>query len=521
MTRRFGKWKSAIALLAAFTVVGTSIANGSPATMTEASWNDDVHVNATLTASEYVGVNYARAAASNGTMTRILTTSNFGGVVSTVNTTAAPDHIDSGDMPFSGDGILNLIYFESNARSCARVGSLLCVDDPVSPPSVPAFAVSRFNSMEVRTSRNLGPWLVRYQGGSNNPIKTTASCTPGEAGVTGISAGAGFQLRNGTFGSTTLQVPTTDGASVTGTASNSVFYDYITTLRYESETDINYARSELRMTIDAVGLLGDEPWDLDLLLSRAECGVSKPLGGGVVPASAGGMTMNAVMDEALAIDTEPGEAGTLDDAEAEAEAESDDPDADQSETTTSATATTSDKADDQHESATEGTSTSATSAVPEIAQSTVTVTSQTANTSTRTSPRATTSSPRSTPSTAPTRSSSVHATPSSTRPSGPTTTPTSAVAGAAIPDEPGDLPQSARTEVVDTITAGDEELDVVVVNTGDLPPDAAQGARTLNAWLGGGNPGTTWKTFASDDPGEDGWRWAAINQQTGTVVYIR
>ncbi len=54
-----------------------------------------------------------------------------------------------------------------------------------------------------------------------------------------------------------------------------------------------------------------------------------------------------------------------------------------------------------------------------------------------------------------------------------------------------------------------------------LPSDAKRGARALETWLRGGNAGTAWEAFASEDPDEDGWRWAAINQTTGTIVYIR
>ena len=67
---------------------------------------------------------------------------------------------------------------------------------------------------------------------------------------------------------------------------------------------------------------------------------------------------------------------------------------------------------------------------------------------------------------------------------------------------------------------GEEDL-VVVIEGDTVPTDARRGATALESWLSGGDPGTTWMTFASDDPDEGGWRWAAINQKTGTVVYIR
>ena len=101
-----------------------------------------------------------------------------------------------------------------------------------------------------------------------------------------------------------------------------------------------------------------------------------------------------------------------------------------------------------------------------------------------------------------------------------TTTPASTIPATAIPRAPGTLSPTARLEDVETITVGEEDL-VVVIEGDTVPTDARRGATALEIWLSGGDPGTTWATFASDAPDEDGWRWAAINQKTGTVVHIR
>lgn len=220
--------------------------------------------------------------------------------------------------------------------------------------------------------------------------------------------------------------------------------------------------------------------------------------------------MNAVMDEALAVESEDSEAGTLDDALAEAELTEND----------ALTATTS-KAPNSEADA-EGTSTSpstsaTSSTVPEIAQQTVTVTS----TRPSTANSATTSATTSRPSASATRNTSVSATPPSTPATSHPATSTSAAPAIVTPDEPGTLASNARLDDVETITVGEEELDVVAVKGDELPSDAKQGAQALEVWLGGGNAGTAWKPFTSLDPDQDGWRWAAISQKTGTVVYIR
>ncbi|MBB1030807.1 hypothetical protein G6027_07865 [Dietzia sp. SLG310A2-38A2] len=65
------------------------------------------------------------------------------------------------------------------------------------------------------------------------------------------------------------------------------------------------------------------------------------------------------------------------------------------------------------------------------------------------------------------------------------------------------------------------ELDVVV--KGDTVPTGTRTAlAALDTWINEGvRPSGDWTTFTSSDPDSDGWRWAAINQETGTVVYIR
>lgn len=107
-----------------------------------------------------------------------------------------------------------------------------------------------------------------------------------------------------------------------------------------------------------------------------------------------------------------------------------------------------------------------------------------------------------------------------TAPTTQVTASTSAAPATVIPDEPAPLSSAARLEDVGTATVDGE--DFVVVTPGDtVPSDAREGVAALEIWLNGDDPGDTWATFTSTDPDADGWRWAAINQETGTVVYIR
>lgn len=90
-----------------------------------------------------------------------------------------------------------------------------------------------------------------------------------------------------------------------------------------------------------------------------------------------------------------------------------------------------------------------------------------------------------------------------------------------VSTEPAPLLPTAETETVATVDIDGTEHDVVV-NGGTAPDDAATAAPALEAWINDDTrPTGDWKTFTSADSDEDGWRWAAVNQETGTVVYIR
>lgn len=250
-----------------------------------------------------------------------------------------------------------------------------------------------------------------------------------------------------------------------------------------------YARAEVRLRILTTGTISsDVIWDLEIILARAECGLSRPLDDdGVVTASGLQSTPNASRADVLNAESDDGQDNE------------DDEDRTPTEDETRNSRVTSSELPNPEEETTTQTSNSRRSGTPSstMAQSRVPTTSSTAATST---PRTKTQSP--TPS-------------SSTTPKTPRTT----VPAIVIPDEPGELSPTARIEDVDTITVGEDELDVVVVGD-EVPTDARGGAAALEIWLGGGSPSSTWETFASDDPDADGWRWAAINQKTGTIVYI-
>ncbi|MBB1025588.1 MULTISPECIES: hypothetical protein [unclassified Dietzia] len=100
-------------------------------------------------------------------------------------------------------------------------------------------------------------------------------------------------------------------------------------------------------------------------------------------------------------------------------------------------------------------------------------------------------------------------------------TTTSTSHATAIPTEPGTLSATAQTQTVGTVEADGTELDVVVKGA-TVPSDAPTALPALDTWINEGTrPSGVWRTLASSDPDSDGWRWAAVNRETGTVVYVR
>lgn len=102
-----------------------------------------------------------------------------------------------------------------------------------------------------------------------------------------------------------------------------------------------------------------------------------------------------------------------------------------------------------------------------------------------------------------------------------TATTTTASPAIVIPSDPGTLSTTAQTQTVGTVQVDGDALDVVV--KGDTVPTGTRTALTaLDTWINESTrPSGDWRTFTSSEPDSDGWRWAAINRETGTVVYIR
>lgn len=128
---------------------------------------------------------------------------------------------------------------------------------------------------------------------------------------------------------------------------------------------------------------------------------------------------------------------------------------------------------------------------------------------------------RSSTSPAPTRVPTTSATATTSTPPMTTAAPSTSTTAPRIPSEPNALSPTARTATAATVNIDGKDHEVVARGT-RAPADARTAAAALDTWINDGSqPTGNWKAFTSANPDKDGWRWAAINQVTGTIVYIR
>ena len=88
-----------------------------------------------------------------------------------------------------------------------------------------------------------------------------------------------------------------------------------------------------------------------------------------------------------------------------------------------------------------------------------------------------------------------------------------------IPSRPGVLP--ADIDVCGEVDIDGQRTEAFVAAGVDCETAtriSAMGA--LEDYIADGTQDSRWKGFTSDDPAVDGWRWAAIDQRTGHIVYV-
>lgn len=90
-----------------------------------------------------------------------------------------------------------------------------------------------------------------------------------------------------------------------------------------------------------------------------------------------------------------------------------------------------------------------------------------------------------------------------------------------VPSEPAPLGADDQVVLVGNVTIDDAFEDAWVKGNTE-PDDANDGVFAIDGWINSGiQTDRDWEVFESDDPSADGWRYAAISQITGTVVYVK
>ena len=493
MTRCKPRLRSVFVAITALALVAATVAHAGPIDPTEATWTDDVYANASLSAGPNTGVNFARSLGAYGEFVR-----DFSALNNTVTMPGYQANRTTGDSPitldsvqeFSSESALLALPFRMTGRSCARAERPTGTECALSNSAisyaltdVTGFRVHATNPFSIPTT----PLVVYSPAVSTNPLRVTASCDPGTVGNTGLTGSGDFTLGSGS-NTRSLSLPTKEAPrrQQIRTASG---YTYRVALLYTEAKALNFARAQVAINIQTTDLIGNDSWSINAILTSAECGNS--MTAPALPPRPTHANPAVVWDPSFVIQNSAAPAplmAPLPELDATAV------DADPSESNAGADGVVGP---------------TATSTPTKPSSSTTSQSSLTSRSRTTIVTEDPAASPRSST-----------ATPTSTTPATKTTT-TSASPTTVIPSDPGTLSASADTTTVGTVEVDGDELDVVV--KGDtVPADARTALTALDTWINEGTrPGGDWRTFTSSDPDSDGWRWAAVNQVTGTIVYIR
>ena len=245
---------------------------------TEAIWQDTVTGQGQFGTSAMTGENYARAMATYGTMTRSVSGNELRGPIqSAVTSASGPPRAETPAQEIRSPFGTATLPVNTTARTCARAGlGDECAPEPADPTPKPAnHAVAELNGLEVFTFRVLFPTIPLVSYDESAPIRATASCTPGSAGQAAVSTGGSIVLGDRALSNrVSVPVPTTPGVSGPVTREWGA-YNYQATVIHDRVEQMHHAASQVRLVIEATAWSDEgERWALNIILARAECGVS-------------------------------------------------------------------------------------------------------------------------------------------------------------------------------------------------------------------------------------------------------
>lgn len=271
--------RSLLAIFGVVVLLATTVITLGTARPTEATWQDTVIGESQFGTHENAGSNYARAIATYGTMTRSVSGDESRGPVESAVTSAmtsprAETPARTIRSPF-GTAVLPV---NTEARTCARADrNLECAPEPTAPTPKPAnYAVAELHELEVFSLRVLGiPTIPLVTYDADEPIRATASCTPGAAGQAAVSTGGSIVLGDRAL-SNRVSVPVPTAPGVSGPVPREWgAYNYQASVVHDRVEQTHHAVSQVRLVVEATAWDSEgERWALNIILARAECGVA-------------------------------------------------------------------------------------------------------------------------------------------------------------------------------------------------------------------------------------------------------
>lgn len=276
MSRAHPSPRAPLAIIGALIIVAATALSVVTMSQTEASWSDRVYGSSTFGTHPDAGKDRARGTAAYGSMTyRVANQEDLAKVEVLGKAENSLTGAATGPITRSVRGALLNVPATVDGTVCARstrmtLSSDACSADPGADKAV-AFAQAKSSELSVSS---FGLSIVSYaQGRTAKPAIATAACTPGKEGSAGLLDGESVIL--GRF-LNQVEVPIPAANRETRAQRTWGSITYTARLQRTEVEGIGYAKSELRLHVEADGATGD-PWILHVILANAECGLSRSI----------------------------------------------------------------------------------------------------------------------------------------------------------------------------------------------------------------------------------------------------
>lgn len=268
--------RALLAIIGALIIVAANALSVVTMSPTEASWSDRVYGSSTFGTHPDAGKDRARGTAAYGSMTyRVANQEDLAKVEVLGKAENSLTGAATGPITRSVRGALLNVPATVDGTVCARSTRMTLSSDACSadPGADKAAAFAQAKSSELSVS-SFGLPIVRYaQGRTAKPAIATAACKPGQEGSAGLLDGESVILGR-SLNQVEVPIPAANRETSEQRTWGSI--TYTARLQRTEVKGIGYAKSELRLHVEADGATGD-PWILHVILANAECGLSRSI----------------------------------------------------------------------------------------------------------------------------------------------------------------------------------------------------------------------------------------------------